>query len=342
MKLLRELYAIHSESGHEKKMRKYIRKWINTNVADVDIVTDASGNLLVTKGVAEDYPCIVAHMDQVQDKHEGDFHSYIMDGKIFGFSASAMKMRGLGADDKNGIWVALKCLEKYPVMKCAFFVGEEIGCVGSEKVDMDFFDDCRWVVQCDRKGSSDLITVAGGTVLCSDEFLVAIGKERFGYQEEHGLMTDVMTLKDRGLKVSCVNMSCGYYRPHTDEEYTKLDDLENCLAFVEWIVENVKDIYPHEYDAVKDWGGYAFGYGSEYGSFYADYYGKDKWKDWYLSDDELADEVCEYLTWQPGATDEEVYEEMHWYTERPKSEVMQLIRACRAELALIEAEAREA
>ena len=336
MKLLRELYAIHSESGHEKKMRKYIRKWIYANVEDVVMTTDSTGNLLVTKGVAEDYPCIVAHMDQVQDKHEGDFHSYIMDGKIFGFSSSAMKMRGLGADDKNGIWVALKCLEKYPVMKCAFFVGEEIGCVGSEKVDMAFFDDCRWVVQCDRKGASDLITVAGGTPLCSDEFLSAIGMEKFGYKEEHGLMTDVMTLKDRGLKVSCINMSCGYYRPHTDEEYTIIEDLENCRAFVEWIVENVRDIYPHEYEG--GYGGYGI-YGG-CGDWYDDYYDK-KWKDYYLEDDQFAEEVYDYLTWQPNATDEEIYEDLKWYTSHKKSEIMQLIGACRAELALIEAEAME-
>lgn len=330
MKLLRELYAIHSESGSEKKIRKYIRKWIYANVEDVEVVTDNTGNLLVTKGVADDYPCIVAHMDQVQNKHEGDFHSYIMDGKIFGFSASAMKMRGLGADDKNGVWVALKCLAKYPVMKCAFFVGEEIGCVGSEKVNMKFFDDCRWVVQCDRKGGEDLITIAGGTPLCSDEFIMAIGMERFGYHEERGLMTDVMTLKDRGLKVSCVNMSCGYYRPHTDEEYTVFSELENCKAFVEWIVENVRDVYPHEFDGKPNWG-----------SLYGDDYYSPNWKDYYMSDEELADEVCSWLTWEPAYSDEQIYEEVKWFSTHKKSEIMQLIRACRAEIALIEAEEKE-
>lgn len=52
------------------------------------------------------------------------------------------KNEGLGADDKNGIWIALKCLRKYDSLKLAFFVSEEVGCVGSGKAVMDFFNDC--------------------------------------------------------------------------------------------------------------------------------------------------------------------------------------------------------
>jgi hypothetical protein len=37
-------------------------------------------------------------------------------------------MEGLGADDKNGIWIALQCLKKYDTVKVAFFVSEEVGC----------------------------------------------------------------------------------------------------------------------------------------------------------------------------------------------------------------------
>ncbi len=281
MELLKQMYRISSPSGKEKKMRKFIKDWVRENVSDAMVVQDKIGNVYVTRGNSPTYPCVVAHMDQVQDPHEKDFQVFNLNGKLYGFSGSKMEMRGLGADDKNGIWVALNSLKKHGVFKCAFFVGEEVGCVGSSEADMAFFSDCRWVIQCDRKGGHDLITDASYTELCSKDFIEAIHPERFGYKEQHGLMTDVMTLKENGLKVSCVNMSCGYYRPHTEEEVTVFSELENCLAFVDWIVENVLDVYPHEFvDEMygkypKLYGAYgggkAFGAGSQF-----DYYGFGK------------------------------------------------------------------
>lgn len=326
MELLKQLYGIHSPSQGEKKMKKFIKGWCRFNIPDAQVVAE-NGNLYITKGDAETYPCIVAHLDQVQDKHSKDFRCYVTDDKVWGFSVENLRMEGLGADDKNGIWVALKCLLNYDVMKVAFFMGEEIGCVGSSRADMSFFDDCRWVVQCDRRNGGDLITEASGVDLCSEDFVNAIDMGKFGYHEERGLMTDVMELKEQGLKVSCVNMSCGYYRPHTDGEYTVVSELRNCLSFVEWIVENVTEVMPHEYVYSKydDWhGDYGYGYGYGYG-----YSGKAN------DDDELANLIADYMWQWEGATDEEVYEEVKYWTERPKAQVINMIQACRNEMQLM-------
>ena len=59
-------------------------------------------------------------------------------------------------------------------------------------------------------------------------------------------MTDVQELKERGLQVSCINLSCGYYEPHTDHEFTIKKDLMSCLSLVEHIIENCTDTYPHQ------------------------------------------------------------------------------------------------
>ena len=122
----------------------------------------------------------------------------------------------------------------------------EIGCVGSRNADMGFFEDARFVIEPDRRGYEDLITNISYTSLCSDEFLKDIGFNAFGYQEEFGMMTDVLELKEKGLKVSCLNLSCGYYEPHTDHEFTVKKDLLNCLGLVEHIIENCLSVYPHE------------------------------------------------------------------------------------------------
>ena len=161
-------------------------------------------------------------------------------------SSQNKRQEGLGADDKNGIWIALKCLRKYDSLKLAFFVSEEVGCVGSGKAVMDFFNDCRFVIQPDRRGYQDIINKIGWTSLCSPEFLQAAGYKRFGYRETHGMMTDVQELKERGLQVSCINLSCGYYEPHTDHEFTIKKDLMSCLSLVEHIIENCTDTYPHQ------------------------------------------------------------------------------------------------
>ena len=128
-----------------------------------------------------------------------------------------------------------------------FFVGEEIGCVGSRKASMRFFRDCRFVIQCDRKGNSDIVTSINGTSLCSDAFIEAIKPEDHGYSECHGLLTDVLTLKQRGLSVSCINLSCGYYNPHTDKEVTILADLMKCYEFVRHIIRTHTEVSEHKY-----------------------------------------------------------------------------------------------
>ena len=245
MELLKQLYKFHSPSGNERVMKKFVRRHVRKYIPGAKIGTDKIGNLYIIKGVSETYPCIVAHLDQVQRNHSKDFIPIETKELIFGYSPRNRRQEGLGADDKNGIWIALKCLEKYKILKVAFFVEEETGCRGSSQADMDFFRDCRFVIQPDRRGHQDLIATIGWTDLCSDEFLKVTGYKQFGYQETEGAMTDILALKENGLEVSCINLSCGYYEPHTDNEFTVKADLMNCLHLTGHIIETCTEVYPH-------------------------------------------------------------------------------------------------
>ncbi|MFR9527523.1 MAG: hypothetical protein SNI45_05555 [Rikenellaceae bacterium] len=246
MELLKKLYEIHSPSGREKKIKQFIKRYIRANISDCIIESDKAGNIYITRGVSETYPCIVAHLDQVQTIHSSDFKAIETEVMIFGYSKKNRSFEGLGADDKNGIFIALKCLEKYDTIKIALFVKEEIGCVGSYEADMGFFADCRFVIEPDRKGAPDFITSIGFTTLCSDEFINDCNIEKFGYRETQGMMTDVLALKENGLEISCINLSCGYYEPHTNNEFTVKADLLNCLNLVFHIIENCQKVYPHK------------------------------------------------------------------------------------------------
>ena len=266
MELLKQLFSIHSKSGKEGKIRKFIWNWVRQTVPDAKIECDKPGNLYVTKGKSDTYPCIVAHMDQVQERHSKDFIAYEAEDIIIGFSPKHKEQQGLGADDKCGLWIGLKCLQKFDCLKLAFFVGEEVGCKGSGLANMTFFDDCRFVIEPDRKGSEDLITQIGWTPLCSDDFLKDIGFKKFGYKETDGMMTDIEALKDHGLLLSCINVSCGYYKPHSNEEFVYKPALLNCFAFVEHIIKTCTKVYPHiDNTAYYEKQNY-------YGDIYDDYY----------------------------------------------------------------------
>lgn len=246
MELLKQLYTIHARSGEEKQIRNFIKGYIFENIPDVQMEEDKIGNLYITRGQAESYPCVVAHLDQVQRLHSKDFRAIETDEIIFGYSPSNRCQEGLGADDKNGIWVALQCLIKYEALKIAFFVGEEVGCVGSGAANIEFFRDCRFVIQPDRRGYSDVITQISWESLCSEQFLSEIQPEQFGYKPTDGLMTDIEALRENGLEISCINLSCGYYEPHTDREFTVKSDLKKCLEFVQFIIEYCTGVYIHE------------------------------------------------------------------------------------------------
>ena len=250
IKLLKQLYAIHSPSNKEGMMVQFICNWLTEK--NIPFSVDQYNNILATKDEEstsepeeeKTFPIVVCHTDQVQGAYPNDMKVKQEGDVLYGFIASRLGQVGLGADDKNGILVALKCLEKTKRCKAAFFVGEEIGCVGSSKVDMSFFSNARFVIQCDRRNGSDFITEASGVPLCTEDFMQKMQAAAFGYKKTYGMMTDVMELRRRGLKVCCCNLSCGYYEPHTKHEVTRISELRNCLAMVLWACKNITEVCP--------------------------------------------------------------------------------------------------
>lgn len=226
--LLKKLYMIPSLSGREDRMRDFIKSYISRNIYGCEVKEDSTGNLYVRKGEADIYPAMCAHMDEV---HYYKRRKIIFDGDlVYGKSMRGERI-GIGADDKNGIYAILETLRERPVMKALFTVGEEYGGVGAREADLGFLSDCSIVMECDRKDSSDLITSIYEIDICDNETrgkLIGLG---YGFKEEIGLFTDVYVLKRRGLKVPCVNMSAGYYYPHTNIECTVLSELDNTVRF---------------------------------------------------------------------------------------------------------------
>ncbi len=241
MELLKQLYQINSKSGHEAEIKRFVLDQLEG--LPLTVVEDAFGNVFITKGQAYNYPCVAAHLDEVHQP--GERHLQETDGMIFATDQNGERT-GIGADDKNGIWIALRLLHEVETLKVAFFVQEEkdgelSGCRGSNACDLSWFDDVRYILQCDRKGNSDIVTYSkkSDIRLCDDNFIPAEIRDPYGYVPVIGGKTDVVALKLRGLSIPCCNISCGYYNAHKPEEYTMLDDLLKCYEFVHHIISTL-------------------------------------------------------------------------------------------------------
>jgi tripeptide aminopeptidase len=236
---LKAVMARQSYSGQTKEFRKWIVSWIRQNIPEATIKIH-KGNIYITKGGGDSLPCIVAHIDTVH-RINRDVEIYESETKLFAFDTKKVEQYGIGGDDKVGVWIALEMLLKEDNIKIALFRDEETGCEGSGVADMDFFDDCGFCLQADRRGYGDFVDDISGE-LSSQDFKDAVYPilETYGYKFTTGMITDVGELKSKGLGISVANISCAYYHPHTNREYVDLYQLNFVWMMIDDIVKKLK------------------------------------------------------------------------------------------------------
>lgn len=240
MELLKSLYAINSKSGHEEEIKAFVLGCL----ADVEmtIEEDNFGNLFITKGVAESYPCVTAHLDEV---HEPTARVLVVEDETIYALDSRGERVGIGADDKNGLWVIIHLLHQQPILKAALFVqeerdGEVAGCRGSKACSLEWFYDVRYLLAVDRRGENEVVTISKGDIkLCDDSIFPQSVLEKYGYSCVSGGRTDVTALKERGLQTPCCNISCGYYNAHKSDEYAVYPHVVKALNFISELIETM-------------------------------------------------------------------------------------------------------
>jgi tripeptide aminopeptidase len=257
---LQSLMSVQSVSYDTGRMQLYIQN--SLKLQGLSYEKDSYGNMYVTKGDADLYPTMVCHIDTVHEINN-NMEVHISGDNMFAIDNLTMERLGIGGDDKVGIWITLQALENHKNFKAVFFLDEEMGCVGSSKADFSFFDDSTIVLQCDRKGNTDFVNNISGTEMFGKELskvLKPILKD-YKYKEAPGGMTDVMEIASN-TDVCCANMSCGYYDPHTDNEYISINDvyetLEMCMDIFEatlhkrFTITRIKHNYANYYDGYYD------------------------------------------------------------------------------------------
>jgi hypothetical protein len=248
-------------------MAKFITKTLQKD--GLGYTRDKYGNIYVTKGDANLYPTMVCHIDTVHDIND-NVRIVRTGDKMFAIDSTNCHRIGIGGDDKVGIYITLCCLRKFDNFKAVFFLDEEVGCVGSSNADFSFFDDSTLVLECDRRGYGDFVTNISGTKLSDDTLINDIQKilDDYKFVTCNGGITDVGEIAENH-DIQVANMSCGYYEPHSNNEYIVISEVEKVKSMCMKILSATQlkqytmdkdsrvtyNAY-HDYDS-----GYGFNYG---------------------------------------------------------------------------------
>lgn len=197
-------------------------------------------------------PCFVAHCDTVMSNDLGYHSPLIIKDGIVTRSGNYI----LGADDRAGVNIILN--HKHDI-NFVFTVDEEIGCVGANILakNTDFVKDCddiTFFCELDRKGHNDCLGNVHG--YCNDELAEKVC-DALGYKDTYGIFTDI----DEFAEIcQGVNLSVGYYNPHSIDEYLVLDEWEYINSMIPVINEiKVDKIIYAQADYYKYMDGY-YGY----------------------------------------------------------------------------------
>ena len=204
--------------GTERKLRRMLPR---------ELEMDKNGNYFLKIG--ESKTIFACHLDTVS-KAEVKVNHVIQDNIIKTDGKSI-----LGADDKAGVVILLYLISKKIPGTYYFFIGEEVGCIGSKAaVKDDDFSQYERIISFDRRDTCSIITHQSWRRCCSDDFANALSEEytKLGLElkpDDTGVGTDSAQFIE--VVAECTNLSVGYYKEHTHEESQDIEFLEKlCIA----------------------------------------------------------------------------------------------------------------
>lgn len=188
-------------------------------------------NFLLVKG--SDPILLVAHLDTVHDEPVKEICKSD-DGNIL------MSPQGIGGDDRCGVYALNKIYDLSTVKPFLLFTcNEEIGGIGADSFVTAFaqnllppeLKNLKLIIEIDRKGVNDAVFYD-----CDNpDFEKYISGK--GFVTASGSFSDISVIAP-ALGVAAVNLSSGYYNPHTLHEFINLQHLESTIAKVLEIVSD--------------------------------------------------------------------------------------------------------
>lgn len=252
---LKKVLSVPTKTYQEGKMVEFIINWcIEKNL---DYHVDKTKNVYVTKfdelkPESFFFPCVIAHTDTV---HNLDSINIVemelpnaQDELKLALKAYNDKgdPTGIGGDDKAGVFACMKLVEELPNIKAAFFVSEEIGCIGSTKANEEFFENVGYVIQFDAPENWMVTETCFGQRLfdrnseffksCDQVLTESMDPNYIQYMSHP--YTDVWAMRNK-FNFSCINFSIGYYNYHTPNEYVVVEDVFNGIEIGRKMIEKL-------------------------------------------------------------------------------------------------------
>ena len=251
---------------------------------------DEFGNLFIKIGESD--VMFTSHLDTATSANTPVNH--VFEGNIIKTDGKSI----LGADDKAGVTIMLYMIKNNIPGLYYFFLGEEVGCIGSKKVagiqKETKIEGINKVISFDRRGTKSVITYQSSRRCASDAFGTALSEQlnladnTFKYENDPtGVLTD--SFQFISIYPECTNISVGYQSEHTFSETQNIEHLEKlaeaCLK-VDWNNLPVeRDPSKTEY---KSYGGYGcwgypgcddddYYYGTRYGARQSGYSSYNNW-----------------------------------------------------------------
>lgn len=234
------LLGIQSKTGKTSRIRAYVADQLE----EAGMVVRARGSQIFAVKGDEDAlrPYVVAHSDTVHSIVPSDNYAVGMytdrgDVVYHAFDPETNGLRGVGGDDKCGMWVAIEAARSLQNVGVIITVDEEIGCKGARRVARGDLEKATVLLQSDRRGNSDAVWKGwGGSELSSIAWRDHVNHDILlhGYEwNQWGAGTDVIAMLETGASpVSTINISSGYYDPHSYQERVSEEDCENALELI--------------------------------------------------------------------------------------------------------------
>ena len=192
---------------------------------------------------------LVAHLDTVHSK----LPNMILYDKDQNIISSP---NGIGGDDRCGVYMIFEIIKKF---NCSvlFCEDEEDGGIGANKfvkTDLARTLDFNYIIEFDRANANDAVFYSCD----NDEFEKFITRDF--YKINYGTYSDICDIAPV-IGCAAVNLSCGYYKAHTKDEYVVLSDMENSIKaacdILARTTQNDKFEYV-EYFEYGAWNGYGY------------------------------------------------------------------------------------
>jgi putative aminopeptidase FrvX len=175
------------------------------------------------------------------DREIGEHLRYDEDRGIFLAESPDGDRYQMGADDKAGISTILALAGGTDLpFKILATVREEEGQQGIQEVPPDFYADCAFGLTLDRRGRGDIIPTYHGRTCAPDHIvtnLISLGEEEgMGYWKTcGGSIADTYYIAEH---IPALNISTGYYNPHTCLDYIRVDETCGALRLARACIEH--------------------------------------------------------------------------------------------------------